>query len=261
MLFQQSSNKSLSLHLTALRTRLSRGFLLGSLVEDRIPVPQLLASVFLQERQRKLLTSGAPGDSRCPGLFPLGSYGGITTLHDFEAKNWKTRCSVQASLRKSPEISAAYTEDEALVTHYLLSWLKHQKINVIPWESTESKRTYRSKKVARRRLRRTLCLTPAHRWQFISCPRVMYTPEPGRVGEGELRITPWPRRLRASPVPGARRRQRLPHVLLLEAQQGRQDFWTSPAGAVTADPWGLGKSQLIIIPNVVITERKSMEIK
>lgn len=35
-------------HLTALRTLLSKGFLLGSLVEERIPVPQLLAKVFLQ---------------------------------------------------------------------------------------------------------------------------------------------------------------------------------------------------------------------
>lgn len=38
-----------NLHLTALRTLLSRGFLLGSLVEERMPVPQLLAKVFLQE--------------------------------------------------------------------------------------------------------------------------------------------------------------------------------------------------------------------
>lgn len=38
--------------------------------------------------------------------------------------------------------------------------------------------TYLSKKVARRRRSRTLCFTPAHRWQFISWPRVMYTPEP-----------------------------------------------------------------------------------
>lgn len=36
------------LRLTALRTLLSRGFLLGSLVEERMPVPQLLAKVFLQ---------------------------------------------------------------------------------------------------------------------------------------------------------------------------------------------------------------------
>lgn len=36
------------LRFTALRTLLSRGFLLGSLVEERIPVPQLLAKVFLQ---------------------------------------------------------------------------------------------------------------------------------------------------------------------------------------------------------------------
>lgn len=38
----------MNLRLTALRTLLSRGFLLGSLVEERIPVPQLLAKVFLQ---------------------------------------------------------------------------------------------------------------------------------------------------------------------------------------------------------------------
>lgn len=36
----------MNLRLTALRTLLSRGFLLGSLVEERIPVPQLLAKVF-----------------------------------------------------------------------------------------------------------------------------------------------------------------------------------------------------------------------
>lgn len=35
-----------------------------------------------------------------------------------------------------------------------------------------------SKKAARSRLSRTLCLTPAQRWQFISCPRVMKTPDP-----------------------------------------------------------------------------------
>lgn len=36
-------------HLTAWRTRLSSGLRLGSLVEERMPVPQLLASVFLEE--------------------------------------------------------------------------------------------------------------------------------------------------------------------------------------------------------------------
>lgn len=35
-------------HLTACRTRLSSGLRLGSLVEERMPVPQLLASVFLR---------------------------------------------------------------------------------------------------------------------------------------------------------------------------------------------------------------------
>lgn len=53
-----SSRTSLSLHLTALRTLLSKGFLLGSLVEDRIPVPQLLARVFLWGRQKDILGEG-----------------------------------------------------------------------------------------------------------------------------------------------------------------------------------------------------------
>lgn len=35
-----------------------------------------------------------------------------------------------------------------------------------------------SKNVASSLLSSTLCLTPAHRWQFISWPRVMNTPEP-----------------------------------------------------------------------------------
>lgn len=39
------------LRLTVFNTRLSRGFLLGSLVEERIPVPQLLARVFLWKPQ------------------------------------------------------------------------------------------------------------------------------------------------------------------------------------------------------------------
>lgn len=40
------------LRLTVFNTRLSRGFLLGSLVEERIPVPQLLAKVFLWRPQQ-----------------------------------------------------------------------------------------------------------------------------------------------------------------------------------------------------------------
>lgn len=42
-----------------------------------------------------------------------------------------------------------------------------------------------------------------------------------------------------------------------ETQQGRQDFWKSLAGMVIAVPQGLGKSQVIIIPNFIRTERKS----
>lgn len=41
-------------HLTAWRTRLSSGLRLGSLVEERMPVPQLLASVFLGEGHRRM---------------------------------------------------------------------------------------------------------------------------------------------------------------------------------------------------------------
>lgn len=40
------------LRLTVFSTRLSSGFLLGSLVEERIPVPQLLARVFLWKPQQ-----------------------------------------------------------------------------------------------------------------------------------------------------------------------------------------------------------------
>lgn len=49
--------------LTVFNTRLSSGFLLGSLVEERIPVPQLLASVFLwKPQQAKQMRRWAPGD-------------------------------------------------------------------------------------------------------------------------------------------------------------------------------------------------------
>ena len=40
---------ALLLRFTAFRTRLSSGLRLGSLVDERMPVPQLLASVFLVE--------------------------------------------------------------------------------------------------------------------------------------------------------------------------------------------------------------------
>lgn len=79
MPFPPSSRTSLSLHLTALRTLLSKGFLLGSLVEDRIPVPQLLARVFLWGGQRESLERG-PGHSHCPALLPSPSGGGIARI-------------------------------------------------------------------------------------------------------------------------------------------------------------------------------------
>lgn len=129
MLFQQSSSKSLSLHLTALRTLLSRGFLLGSLVEDRIPVPQLLASVFLQERQRKILTPGTPRDSHCLVLFPLGSYGGITTLHDFKARNWKIWCSGSSIVKKRHRNQCSIYK----------GWSTHEKLSINMVETPETK--------------------------------------------------------------------------------------------------------------------------
>lgn len=46
-----------NLHLTEWRTRLSRGLRFGSFVEERIPVPQLLARVLLQEHKTSRLKS------------------------------------------------------------------------------------------------------------------------------------------------------------------------------------------------------------
>lgn len=48
--------KRVSSHLTACSTLLSRGLRLGSLVDDRIPVPQLLARVFLMHQKWKRVT-------------------------------------------------------------------------------------------------------------------------------------------------------------------------------------------------------------
>lgn len=53
---------------TAFRTRLSKGLRLGSLVEDRMPVPQLLARVFLGGGRQavRLLARGAAGMGSAP---------------------------------------------------------------------------------------------------------------------------------------------------------------------------------------------------
>lgn len=40
---------------TAFKTLLSKGFLLGSLVEERIPVPQLFANVLLKSNENHLI--------------------------------------------------------------------------------------------------------------------------------------------------------------------------------------------------------------
>lgn len=66
------------LRFTALRTRLSSGLRLGSLVDERMPVPQLLASVFLAEgqgeRQSEALQERAPrpgaSGATCPSPHP-----------------------------------------------------------------------------------------------------------------------------------------------------------------------------------------------
>lgn len=51
--FKSKMHTEKSSHLTACRTLLSRGFRLGSLVEERMPVPQLLARVFLMGQNKK----------------------------------------------------------------------------------------------------------------------------------------------------------------------------------------------------------------
>lgn len=58
---------------TAFRTRLSKGLRLGSLVEDRMPVPQLLARVFLGGGRQavRLLARGAAGMGSAPPRLPL----------------------------------------------------------------------------------------------------------------------------------------------------------------------------------------------
>lgn len=67
------------LRFTALRTRLSSGLRLGSLVEERMPVPQLFASVFLAE---------GGGVSPWPQVtagrgFPLTCWMGATWSHSW----------------------------------------------------------------------------------------------------------------------------------------------------------------------------------
>lgn len=87
MQFHPSSSKPLSLRFTAFRTLLSKGFLLGSLVEERIPVPQLLARVFLQERQSSTFTPGTHGPLGHP--VPSVPAGRGTEIGGFKARNWK----------------------------------------------------------------------------------------------------------------------------------------------------------------------------
>lgn len=69
--------------------------------------------------------------------------------------------------------------------------------------------THLSKKVASRRRSRTLCLIPAHRWQFISWPRVMNTCVPGGGKKTNKRICweNWSVAIKFLPLKTRRRRQ------------------------------------------------------
>lgn len=136
---------------TVLSMRLSSGLRFGSQLEERIPVPQLSASVFLQSKYHSQ---------------PL------------EGTHTKFFQNTMRSLQLSNTI-------------YWHIWIRghrfHLCLIIFTAELNQVFQTfYRyicnvldlSKKAARSRLSRTLCLTPAQRWQFISCPRVMKTPDP-----------------------------------------------------------------------------------
>lgn len=100
MHFHPSSSKPLSLRFTAFRTLLSRGFLLGSLVEERIPVPQLLARVFLQERKSNTFT---PGTRSPPGRTVPSAQGGTPSLEVLRQGIGKPDVQVQALLGNGTE--------------------------------------------------------------------------------------------------------------------------------------------------------------
>lgn len=90
-LLHPSSRTSLSLHLTALRTLLSKGFLLGSLVEDRIPVPQLLARVFLWVKQRDILGEGIRASPALPCSLQLL----LEASPGFQGEEWEMCMEMQ----------------------------------------------------------------------------------------------------------------------------------------------------------------------
>ncbi len=139
--------------------RLSSGLRFGSQLEERIPVPQLSASVFLQSKYH---SQPLEGTQQYFSKTPCGPYSYKTQhtkiwniLHIWKREDWFHLCLV-----------IFYCTALGISDRYTLHLL--HMCNVLDL----------SKKAARRRLSKTLCLTPAQRWQFISCPRVMKTPDP-----------------------------------------------------------------------------------
>lgn len=124
--------------MTALRTLLSRGFLLGSLVEERMPVPQLLAKVFL-ERYR-INTRGQ--SQQKPQRASLTH---VDTQKQPHCTTWpQMDCEKLVCYRVTVQVSQyVLKEQKELVFSYLC--------------------THLSKNVASRRRSKTLCLIPAHR--------------------------------------------------------------------------------------------------
>lgn len=147
------------LHLTVFNTRLSRGFRLGSLVEERIPVPQLLARVFLWKPKQpnqhvqvsELLFKESAGTSGTKHRRSLDD-GPTQTCH---------RGRSFSVLRFAHFVHCIDLNRK----HGAADW--KQLFQRFPDSSTgrvnPQVRAHLSKNVARSLLSSTLCLTPAHR--------------------------------------------------------------------------------------------------
>lgn len=113
---------------------------------------------------------GDSGDSHCPALLPSGSGREITRILRQGMGNAHgngIKCSSIIKKMHRSECRGGSTRDTGLNPREM------KGTNPLGEHEEQRDWTYRSKKVARRRLSSTLCLTPAHKWQFISCPRVM----------------------------------------------------------------------------------------
>lgn len=136
------TEKHVRSHLTACRTLLSRGLRLGSLVDERMPVPQLLARVFLIHQNTKELHRGGRGKTKIVALMPA--------------------------------------DKKKYINFYIQTKLSHETVAEID-PDTQTEGTNLSKKAASSLLSSTLCLVPALTWQFISWARDIYTEVPAKI--------------------------------------------------------------------------------